>query len=689
MSGRRVFALALCVSASCFVAGDEQEPDLGSAADDVSALGPPGTMFTRLVPRITSWHYDSEGIDFGLLGPEWRTSDVGSTWKLGDGPLGYGESYIATTTRTVSGGSPTTVYFRRGFDVGDKTKIRKLFLRVRYDDGFAFYLNGHEGGRAYLPSGALRYTTLATATREAGDVYSTYDITAQLPNLISNATNQLAVEVHQASTGSSDLVFDAELIAWVDRPATLATQSWVGRGAQWTFWDRGGDLGTAWREAAFDDVAWSVGDGPLGYGEPYIESELATGSITTYFRTHFTADSAQRGLQMKVRYDDGFIAYLNGHEIARRAMPAGAATAATLSSGHEAIAYDIISLDDALPYVVIGDNVLAVEVHQASSTSSDLVLDLSLRDRRPWYPVRSPVGVDLRDVSFVAPTHGWAVGDGGTVIRTTDNGETWRVQDVGTTANLNAVAAVSQGRGYIVGDGGLVLVSTNTGASWTPRPIATADRLVDVQAPLNSDTTFAYVLGEHGLWVTHDTGDHWTQMTVPAGHWFGVHFYGGSLGWLVGMVDSGDGDAWAAIYRTDDGGGSWTQQWLSGTHFAYLFDAQATTSSTVWAWGETSLSGHGELEMVTRDGGATWTRAPEAGDSGLYDMIWNGPDLGWGVGYGGTIVHTSDGGVTWREQVAGQGTGAPSLYGVSVASGVDVWAVGQGGTIVGTTTAGD
>ena len=690
MSRRRLCALLLCVSASC-LAGDDHdgEADLGSASAEVSAVGPAGTMFVRLVPRVASWHFNASNIDDGALGPAWRTGDAGAGWRIGDGPLGYGERYIATTTRTPAGTNPVTVYFHRGFDVGDRAAIRKLYLRVRYDDGFAFYLNGKEGGRAYLPSGTLHASTLATATREAGDGYTTYDITSQLPNLISNATNQLAVEVHQASAGSSDLVFDAELVAWVDRPATLATPTWLGRGAAWAFWDRGGDLGTAWREPSFDDRAWSVGVGPLGYGEPYIETDLASSGITTYFRTHFTTDGAQRGLQMQVRYDDGFIAYLNGHEIARRAMPAGAVTAATLSTGHEGTSYEIISLDEAASYVVAGDNVLAVEVHQASSTSSDLVMDMSLRDRRPWATGPTLTSRTLDDVSFVVPTHGWAVGEAGTVLRTTDGGETWRVQDVGTTANLNAVAAVSQGRGYIVGAGGLVLVSTDTGASWTPKPIPTTDRLVDVQAPLASDTTFAYVLGEHGLWVTHDAGDDWTSMTVPTGTWTGVHFYDGARGWLVGMIPSGTGDEWAAIYRTDDGGGTWTQQWVSGIHFAYLFGTE-TAAGDVWAWGEDSLSGVGERKLVTRDGGATWTRAAEtSNDAGIYDMTWDGPTLGWGVGYGGSIVHSSDSGVTWRVQVPGRGTGAPSLYGVDCADAYACWAVGQAGTIRWTTTAGD
>ena len=53
---------------------------------------------------------------------------------------------------------PTT-YFLRTFTV--PRAVRKMYLRVMYDDGFVFYLNGREGGRAHMPSGPVSFSTLA------------------------------------------------------------------------------------------------------------------------------------------------------------------------------------------------------------------------------------------------------------------------------------------------------------------------------------------------------------------------------------------------------------------------------------------------------------------------------------------------------------------------------------------------
>ncbi|MCZ6574991.1 MAG: YCF48-related protein [Gammaproteobacteria bacterium] len=73
----------------------------------------------------------------------------------------------------------------------------------------------------------------------------------------------------------------------------------------------------------------------------------------------------------------------------------------------------------------------------------------------------------LQAVHFVDAERGWAVGDGGTVLATTDGGRTWSVRDAGTTAALWSVDFVDAERGWAVGDGGTVLATTDGGRTWT------------------------------------------------------------------------------------------------------------------------------------------------------------------------------------------------------------------------------
>ena len=71
----------------------------------------------------------------------------------------------------------------------------------------------------------------------------------------------------------------------------------------------------------------------------------------------------------------------------------------------------------------------------------------------------------LADVTLVDATHGWAVGDGGLILRT-DNGSTWTPQAGGVTFDLTAVSAVDDQTACVVGDGETILQTSDGGAHW-------------------------------------------------------------------------------------------------------------------------------------------------------------------------------------------------------------------------------
>jgi hypothetical protein len=169
-------------------------------------------------------------------------------------------------------------------------------------------------------------------------------------------------------------------------PHTPPSVTAIARGSTWRYRDRGG-LVTAWRGPAYDDSGWASGAGPLGYGEDYLSTTVSYGPdaankyITTYFRSSFTLDdpSAVAALTGELMYDDGAVIYLNGTEIGRVGMPSGAITSTTLATGHEAgNAYESVDWSAARSLLVAGSNTIAVEVHQSSASSSDLVFDLAL-----------------------------------------------------------------------------------------------------------------------------------------------------------------------------------------------------------------------------------------------------------------------------------------------------------------------
>ncbi len=162
----------------------------------------------------------------------------------------------------------------------------------------------------------------------------------------------------------------------------------VAEGATWRFLDTGVDPGATWTALAFDDSGWAQGPAQLGYGDGDEATVVGFGGdpqdkhVTTWFRHAFSvADPAAFGeLQLRVLHDDGAVVHVNGTEVGRYDMPAGPITSATLASvaigGQEELTFDPLTVDPAV--LVAGTNVVAVEVHQASPTSSDVSFALEL-----------------------------------------------------------------------------------------------------------------------------------------------------------------------------------------------------------------------------------------------------------------------------------------------------------------------
>ncbi len=163
----------------------------------------------------------------------------------------------------------------------------------------------------------------------------------------------------------------------------------VAKNAVWKYLDDGSDQGTAWRAAAFNDASWKFGPAQLGYGDNDEATVVSFGPsssnkpYTTYFRHTFNVTNPITfdSLKISLMRDDGAVVYLNGVEILRSNMPAtgpiGYQTPASANVG---------GADESTYYtytvgkqnLVMGSNVLAVEIHQDVPTSSDLSFNFEM-----------------------------------------------------------------------------------------------------------------------------------------------------------------------------------------------------------------------------------------------------------------------------------------------------------------------
>lgn len=167
-----------------------------------------------------------------------------------------------------------------------------------------------------------------------------------------------------------------------------AQTSLISTGATWKYLDNGSDPGTAWRATNFNDSGWSSGEAQFGYGDLDIVTTNNFGPdpnnkfITTYYRHAFVLanPATLTNLLLRLIRDDGAAVYLNGVEVFRDNLPAGALTFTTVALGAIADADEsTFILTNPPPSLLVGGtNVLAVEIHQNATNSSDLSFDLEL-----------------------------------------------------------------------------------------------------------------------------------------------------------------------------------------------------------------------------------------------------------------------------------------------------------------------
>ena len=157
----------------------------------------------------------------------------------------------------------------------------------------------------------------------------------------------------------------------------------------WRYNVSGANLGTGWVAPGYDDSAWRSGGGLLYVEDAAMPAPkttalpLTAGSLPTtcYFRTQFTnnfANVSSLSLVANTVIDDGVACYLNSAEAFRLGMPDGTIAYGTLASRHVGDAVWDGPFDVPTTNLVVGKNVLAAEVHQASSDSTDIVMGLTL-----------------------------------------------------------------------------------------------------------------------------------------------------------------------------------------------------------------------------------------------------------------------------------------------------------------------
>jgi hypothetical protein len=170
-------------------------------------------------------------------------------------------------------------------------------------------------------------------------------------------------------------VFFGDLVASNPAPTLL-----VASNAVWKYFDLTNDLGTAWRNLGYDDSGWLSGAAQLGFGDDQATLIASNRQVTTYFRRVFNVgDPAFVNLSVMLLRDDAGVVFLNSNEVRRSPnLPAPPAIITNRTFATSTGENTIENFTVAASNLVAGANIVAVEMHQESLTSSDVSFALSI-----------------------------------------------------------------------------------------------------------------------------------------------------------------------------------------------------------------------------------------------------------------------------------------------------------------------
>ncbi|NCD32400.1 MAG: hypothetical protein EOL87_03170 [Spartobacteria bacterium] len=349
--------------------------------------------------RLLRW--DTNGIPKLGTGASWYDVNFSdSDWSRGDGDFGYGgTNTVGTDLGEEMYGQSFSLYIRTSFtpDSALLTATSALQLVMSYDDGFIAYLNGKEIARRNMgATNSFAYHDQPTFNECISNETITIGIAS---NLLISGTNVLAIQGHNLLIDQSTFQLSAGLN--VESPSSVLVRysdEWAykvgttepsGGAVDPAFDPDYSSINTDWTQTDYDASNWSIGAGPIGYGDDDdatdVKDEVYGIAYSVYMRQTFQATTTDiestNSLIFTVDFDDGYVAYVNGKEISRsnlgtlgEIIPHNQAA----DPSHEAGIPVTTNIGTASNWLTVGENVFSVQVHNQDKWSSDMTMSADL-----------------------------------------------------------------------------------------------------------------------------------------------------------------------------------------------------------------------------------------------------------------------------------------------------------------------
>jgi photosystem II stability/assembly factor-like uncharacterized protein len=235
---------------------------------------------------------------------------------------------------------------------------------------------------------------------------------------------------------------------------------------------------------------------------------------------------------------------------------------------------------------------------------------------------------ELYKLQFLNDEIGFAVGGDGYLCKSVNRGFTWISQNSRTDENIYNLFFVSVIHGVYVGANGAAGFTTNGGTSWA---VSNTGLTTDLYGVDFVDQNTGFCCGENGVIMKTTTrGQYWTELNSGVTDNFrSIEFTDANTGYVVGEF--------GAIMKTTNGGVSWVSN-SSGTTEDLLSIDFTSNLNLGYAVGT-----NGTI-LKTTDAGETWNLQSSPTSNTLQDVCFTHQDRGYAVGNTGTILYTDDGG---------------------------------------------
>ena len=304
---------------------------------------------------------------------------------------------------------------------------------------------------------------------------------------------------------------------------------------------------------------------------------------------------------------------------------------------------------------------------------------ISIGQTQPWVKIQTPVNITLRQLLFVDSLTGWAAGEAGTIIRTTDGGNNWEIQNSTVQTFISDIFFLDKNLGWATTTQdffpfrSVILKTVNGGEDWIAETYPDSSKFI--RTIFFFDSLIGFVGGSY-IAHTSDGGTTWTPAQIDSNMLSGLpvysfNFFNRQFGYACG----GFIDQAGVIWRTTDFGFNWSAQ---GVNVDEVFDIYILDSLNA-----ITLSGDPEgffpiAKIRTTNSGDTWSNDTLSFFGLSFAIDFRTYNEGWSAS-GYKFLLTTDRGTTWSEF---QTPDSSIVFDLQFTDSRNGYAVGDGGVVL-------